>query len=93
MSVVCSDKKAIASFVCTGSDESHVWKFMMKELLNMFHCGTCANHAEKLFNGLHSFVSLGIGKPLVKDEYKKSFEEFVTEVNLVYNTAKKDGRI
>ena len=93
MTVSCSDKKSIAGFVCTGSDESHIWKILHGELLDKFHCGTCANHAEILFNGLHSLVSLGIGKPLEKPQYKQNFENFVTQINLVYNTAKKDGRL
>lgn len=91
--ISCSDKKAVQGFSCTGSDESHIWKILHGELLNKFHCGTCANHAEKLFHGLHSLVSLGIGKPLVEEKYKIAFENFVAEVNLVYQTAKKDGRL
>ncbi|PBO85760.1 MAG: hypothetical protein COA77_02540 [Thaumarchaeota archaeon] len=93
MNVSCSDKKSVLGFTCTGSDESHVWKFIKTKLLDMFHCGTCSMHAEKLFNGLHSMVSLGIGKPLEKEEWKTNFRNFVAEVNLVYNTALKDGRI
>jgi len=91
--ISCSDKKSVIGFICTGSDESHIWKILHGDLINKFHCGTCAIHAEKLFNGMHSLVSLGIGKDLVKPEYKKAFEEFVAEVNLVYNTAKRDGRL
>ena len=93
MNVSCSDKKSVAGFVCTGSDESHIWKKLHGDLLAEFHCGTCANHAELLFNGLHSMVSLGIGKPLIKEQYKTNFENFVTQVNAVYQAAKKDGRL
>ena len=91
--ISCSDKKSVLGFVCTGSDESHVWKYLHNQILKMFHCGTCEIHAETLFNGLNSMVSLGIGKDLVKPEYKTAFENFVAEVNLVYNTAKRDGRL
>lgn len=94
MNVSCSDKRAVAGFTCTGSDESHVWNHLHNEVPKMFNCqGVCGEHYKKFVNGLHSTVSLGIGKPLVKEEYKRAFEEFVREVNLVYQTAKRDRRI
>lgn len=98
-SISCSTNRQAPGFSCTGSDESHIWKQFHDEhgnigpLMEKFHCGTCQIHAHKLFKGLHSMVSLGIGKPLQNDSWKNNFVNLVKEANTVYQTAKKDGRI
>lgn len=91
--MLCSSKKSVTGFECTGSDESHIWKKLHGSLLNDFHCGTCQKHANRLFLGLHSLVSLGIGKNLEKENWKNNFLDLVKEVNTVYHTAKQDGRL
>lgn len=99
MKLQCSSKKAITGFSCTGSDESHIWKLFhdshgnIGSLMDKFECGTCQKHAHKLFLGLHSMVSLGIGKDLKKESWKNNFLNFVKEVNTVYYAAKEDKRI
>ena len=97
--MLCSSKKSVTGFECTGSDESHIWKQFhdkngnIGDLLGQFNCGTCQKHAHKLFLGLHSLVSLGIGKTLDKPEWKNNFLDLVKDVNTVYNAAKQDGRL
>ena len=93
MMLDCGTYKPVNGFTCTGSDESHIWKKLHGELLNEFHCGTCQKHADRIFKGVHGLVSLGIGKKLVKQEYKDSFIDLHNEINLVYNQAVKDGRV
>ena len=99
MTMVCSTKKEIKPFQCTGSDESHIWKMFHDKdghvgpLMDKFNCGTCQKHGHDLFLGLHSMVSLGIGKNLQKESWKKNFSKFRNEVNRVYDHAKKDGRL
>jgi len=93
MSIECGTYKPTVNFSCTGSDESHVWKKLHGEVLDSFHCGTCQKHAQKIFNGIHSMVSLGIGKGLPKQEYKDSLIELQMDINNVVADAKKDGRL
>jgi len=99
MTLVCSTKKQIKPFVCTGSDESHIWKELhdsdghIGPLMDKFHCGTCQKHAHEIFKGVHSMVSLGIGKKLEKESWKNNFLKFRNQVNRVYDHAKKDGRL
>jgi len=97
--VVCSTKKSIQGFECTGSDESHIWKKFhdshgnIGSLHDEFHCGTCQRHAHKLFLGLHSLVSLGIGKDLQKQSWRDNFLDLVKEVNTVFTIARSEGRV
>jgi len=97
--MLCSTKRSVNGFECTGSDESHIWKLFhdnhgnIGELMTKFHCGTCQKHAHKLFLGIHSLVSLGIGKNLEKENWKNNFLDLVKEVNTVYHVAKMDGRL
>ena len=89
----CGTYEPIVGFSCTGSDESHIWKKLHGDLLDEFHCGTCQRHAQKIFNGVHSLVSLGIGKKLIKKEYIDALLLLQTEINLTVMQAQKDGRI
>lgn len=91
--IECGMYKPITNFSCTGSDESHIWKKLHGDLLNEFHCGTCQRHANDIFNGVHSMVSLGIGKKLVKEEYKENFMKLYSDVINVYIQAVRDGRL
>ena len=93
MGLQCGTFEPIVGFACTGSDESHIWKQLHGTLLDDFHCGTCQKHAQKLFNGIHSLVSLGIGKKLIKQEYIDALLLLQTEINLVVHQAQKDGRM
>ena len=99
MKLVCNTKKQIKPFVCTGSDESKIWKQLHDKdghigpFMEEFNCGTCQAHANKLFLGLHSMVSLGIGKDLKKESWKNNFRVLRNEVNRVYDHSKNDGRI
>lgn len=92
-SIECGTYRPVKGFSCTNSDESHIWKELHGSLLDKFHCGTCQIHAHGIFLGVHSLVSLGIGKKLVKEEYKTNFLKLRDEINLVYNEAIKDGRL
>lgn len=97
--IECGAYAPAPGFDCTGSDESHIWKMFHDEngdigpLMEKFDCGTCQIHAHKIFKGVHSLVSLGIGKPLVKPEYKKAFLDLKKDIDNVYQTAKGDGRL
>ena len=99
MSLECGVYQPTEGFSCTGSDESHIWKLFhdsngnIGEVLEKFHCGTCQRHAHMLFLGLHSLVSLGIGKNLTKQEYKDNFMKLYNEINQVYVQAVRDGRL
>ena len=94
MMLECGTYKVTDGFSCTGSDESHIWKILHSpEFLDKFHCGTCQIHGNKIFLGVHSLVSLGIGKKLVKQEYKDNFIALYNDVNNVYMQAVRDGRL
>ena len=93
MRLECGLFKEVQGFTCTGSDESHIWKKLHGDLLNDFHCGTCQRHADNIFKGVHSMVSLGIGKKLVKEEYKDNFMALYYDVINVYMQAVRDGRL
>lgn len=94
MMLECGTYKPVTGFMCTGSDESHIWKIIHSmDFLNKFHCGTCQIHGNQIFLGVHSLVSLGIGKKLVKQEYKDNFMALYHDVINVYNQAVKDGRL
>jgi len=97
--IECGLFKEAPGFSCTGSDESHVWGELHDKngnigpLLDKFHCGECQQHAHKLFLGLHSLVSLGIGKKLTSEKYKDSFFDLKTDIENVYAQAIQDKRL
>jgi len=97
--IQCGTFKESPGFSCTGSDESEVWlqlhdkKGNIGPLMNKFHCGTCQAHAHDLFLGLHSLVSLGIGKKLTEKRFIESFYKLKSDVENVYSQAIQDKRL
>ena len=77
------------SFVCTGSNESHIWKELHGSLLDKFNCGTCQLHADKRFRFEHDHVNAGLGKGVWDSGL---YEEGVKETNEVYDLWVKRGR-
>lgn len=74
--IECTMANEAPGFECTGSDESDSWKRIHAEPEKM-HCGTCANHADYLFRGLHDHVNVGLGKGTYDTN---TYEKFVNEV-------------
>jgi len=97
--IQCQTTKEAPGFSCTGSDESEIWGQLhdsegnIGPLVEKFHCGTCQEHGHRLFLGVHSLVSLGIGKKLTKERYKKAFLDLKSDVENVFNSARADNRI
>ena len=93
------EEKEVEGFEYTGSNESKVWRLFHDEngdmagILYMIQCKTCREHAHKIFLGLHSMLSLGIGKDLDKPEWKENFLALHKQINDVYEKAKGDGRL
>lgn len=89
MSMQCEVGKENKHFVCTGSDESHVWNHLHNDVPKLFNCEHCAQHAKFEFRGLHDHVNLGLGKTA---HNKKTYQKWVEEVNDVNKQCKLDGR-
>lgn len=84
----CSIEGERCGFLCTGYDGSEQWK-KIHRAAEEIPCETCKDHAVKLVKGLHDVVNVGLGKKAFDSD---NLDEFVNEVNCVYNSCKKEGR-
>jgi len=86
--ISCKIGEETKGFRCTGSDESKTWDKLHALPKNM-NCEHCANEAQRIFNGIHDLVNLGLGK---EPHTITDFNYLVSKINTVKTACSKDGR-
>ncbi len=77
------------NFKNTGAGYNHVWNDFHKLINSKVECDECNRHGHEAVNGLRDHIKAGIGK---KPFNLKGYENFVNEVNCVWDKCRKDGR-
>jgi len=84
----CQASKEQCGFRCTGYSGEEIWK-KIHAIPKEIECEECADHTEKILNGVHDLVNAGLGKQTFD---KKNFNQFADEVQCVRDICRADGR-
>jgi len=84
----CTIKEERCQGKCTGYNGAHIWKAIDKDV-DKVECQTCKEEGHDLIDFAHDIKNVQLGKPVFR---KANFHKYVSIVNCVSNTCKKEGK-